>query len=488
MSHESTSAPAFAPAQWDTWINLTADPGTLAETLTGAPPHIKARRAVHFAMTLRDAAAIDAALEELDRHNDQPVCGIRLMALVSRGLYGQVLSTSAVELSSLDPFVVENACDAAFARGMALAEAGDFHGAQAQLLLALRLAQACGMAYRVQHVEMEIGRVRTSMGDPQPQVIIDAMNRLPLSSRRRRWGQRILAEALMSLGDYRAAHAHLVQDCDLAHFTAALLGVDESSRCECPTDRPYTSITAGLWALRRQEAFTAPAVSSSSPQGEYGQLLRAWAMLRTRSMAGQARNLLLGLDARTPDHRAHRSAALIQANALAPAGEDIDLLIHEFNAALRAMSTPDQFLRLLRSIHPECYVLLGMFPGIHAMVAETLPDIPILTGAGISYRFQTHRLPGRANGSPIMVSAAALGRTGPEARPHPQAAQRIREALAALDARAYVNLGVVFRQVVVFRDGTRLARRAKWDAAVERVLSWIDSPGLQSELREGARL
>lgn len=485
MSDPSTAP--YAPSRWDALMNTEFDLNTVEEALKGAPSGLRARRQVFLAMKKPSARAIDEALAALDRVDDTPVRGMRMLAFASLGQYSHVLSLKDAPITKMDEYQIEDACDAAFARAMALVEESEFEEGRAQLYLAERLAQMLGMRHRVQHVRMELARLNMCAGRPMPAMLIEAMALEPLTVKRRAWGIRILAEAQIALGDYRSAATEVAGGkdvgCDMSDWIAALVGHSEQRPAGCAQGE-YREVARALWALRLDQSLTAPASTGNSIQAQYAALLRAWAMLRTRSMSGQARNLLLDFVARTPDHRAHRAAALIQANASNPSlGDDIDALVAEFNAALRGMVRPDEFLALLRAISPEAAVLLGVLPGIHSAAAEAMPEVAILTGQSLAYQFVTHKLPGKTTGSLIMVQSAALGRTGPEARPHPQALQRVRAALADLGVDAYVNLGVTIRSVAAFRDAARASRRGRWDAALERALSWVDSTALQVELR-----
>ncbi len=485
MSDPST--PPYTPSNWDALMNSEFDLEAVERDLKGAPDGLRARRQVFLAMKRPRDRAIDTALAELDRVEDTPVSGMRMLAFASLGQYSHVLSFKDTSLTAVNPYQIEDACDSAFARAMAHVEHSQFEEGRAQLFLAERLAQMLGMRHRVQHVRMELARLNICAGRPNPAMLIESMALETLTTKRRAWGIRTLAEAQIALGDYRTAATEVNKGkesgCDMVSWVNALRGQSPELADQC-IQGEYRDVARALWALRSGQPFTAPASTGNSIQAKYAALLRAWAMLRTRSMSGQARNLLLDFVARTPDHRAHRAAALIQANASTPAlGDDIDALVAEFNAALREMTRPDDFLALLRAINPETAVLLGVLPGIHRAAAETMPEIAMLTGQSLAYQFVTHKLPGKTTGSLIMVQSAALGRTGPEARPHPQALQRVRVALAEMGVDAYVNLGVIIRSVAAFRDAARAARRGRWDSALDRALSWVDSTALQAELR-----
>ncbi|MVN88324.1 hypothetical protein GO986_16380 [Deinococcus sp. HMF7620] len=467
------------PASWDRLLNTTDQPLNLAEMLSSVPAALKARRTLQLVMTTGNPVAIADAISELEKFKDEPVAGVRLMAAVALRHYPHVLATQDAPLTSLDPLAIEDTCDAAFARGMALGEAQQITEALAYLLTALKFAEALQMEYRAQHIEMEIGRLHTVLGDPQPERIINAMGRLPLSARRKYWGERLLASAYIAQGDYAAAAIQLAgQNSDLGGFTAVLLGHEGS----CP-DGPFAGPTTALAALRSGKPFSAPPIPGHSLQADYSALFRAWAMLRTRAMASQARNLLIHRPVRVADQRAHRAAALIQANAVQSLDDDIDHLIVEFNNALAQMPVREHFLRLLRAIQPDAYVLLGMLPGIHQEVAESLPEIAILTGTAITYRHTIHKLPGRDGGGAVLVRAAATGQTGPESRPHPNAHQRIRATVTSLEVSGFVNLGHAIRALAAFRSGARTSRQSVWTEALDRALSWVDSTALREDLR-----
>ncbi|GGB69021.1 hypothetical protein [Deinococcus soli (ex Cha et al. 2016)] len=478
--------PTHSPASWDRLLNTAEHPLSLADTLTQLPATLSARRALQLAITTRDAARISTSVAALEQFKDTPVTGVRLMAAVAMGHYPHILATEESTLSSLDPTALEDACDEAFARGTAHGETQDWPEALAHLRLALKLAEGLGMVYRAQHVDIEIGRLYTALGTPQPQRIINAMERLPLTGRRRAWSERVLAVAYIAQGDYAAAHRQLLShgSTDLTALTAGLLG----QPIEVFPEGIYQAPAQALHALRAGKPLTCPPIPGTGMDARYGALFRAWAMLRTRAMANQARNLLIDCAVRTPDQRAHRAAALIQANAVDALGDDIDHLIAEFNDALNQMTVRKHFLALLRAIHPDAYVLLGMLPGIHQEVAESLPEIAILTGSAVTYQYMVHKLPGRDRGGNVLVMSAVTGHTGPESRPHPSTHQRIRDAVAALGVSTSVNLGHAILALITFRAGARASRLASWTDALDRALAWVDSVTLREDLRAHARL
>lgn len=478
--------PTHHPASWDRLLNTTEQPLELFSQIEGLPGALHARRTLQLELMTRDPKRISDAIAALEQHVDAPLSGGRLMAAASLGHFANVLASEESSLASFDPIAVEDLCDEAFARGVAHVEAQQWTEALAQLHLALKLAEGLGMAYRAQHVDMEIGRLYTALGTPQPQRIINAMARLPLSGRRRTWGERVLAFAYIAQGDYAAAHRQVLGHglTDLTALTATLLG----QPVETFPGGDYQAPTQALHALRTGKPLACPPIPGAGMDARYGALFRAWAMLRTRAMANQARNLLIDCAVRTPDQRAHRAAALIQANAVDALGDDLDQLVEEFNDALNQMTVREHFLALLRAIHPDAYVLLGMLPGIHQEVAESLPEIAILTGSDVTYQYIVRKLPGRDRGGNVLVLSAVTGHTGPESRPHPSTHQRIRDALSELGVSNAVNLGYVILALISFRAGARASRQASWTEALERALAWVDSATLREDLRAHARL
>lgn len=488
IPHETAST----PATWDRLISTSNHPTELVSAIADAPQDLRLRRKVRIAMTTRCKKTINEALDELDRTQDSGAHGLRLLANITLGQYTSILQASERPLTSLDPHAVEDAADGAFARGMALSETRRFTESLAQLHLARTLAQALDMQHRVQHVELEIGRLHTNMGQPDPQLLINAISRAPLSDRRRLWALGLLAESHVALGDYETAATLLARGdqkfSEVQAFTLALLGRHHEAADQLEPRDTYGQVARALWALRLGSPFHAPLSKGASPQSEYGSIVRAWGMLQARPMAAQARTMLLGLTVRTPDQRAHRAAALVRANQLGGFGDDIDDLVAEFNAALNAMTVRGPFLTLLRSLAPETFALLAMLPEMHQEVAESLPEVPLLIGGELSFRYQQHRLPGRSNGSSVMVLAAATGRTGPESRPHPQAAQRIRSILVEMGARDYVNLGGLLRVIKRFSEQARFSRKEAWAAALNRAFAWVDSGALRQEIRDAMGL
>lgn len=123
-----TDLPApYIPAEWDQRLNTTDSPEGLEALLVEAPEAVRARRTVQVVMMVNPPQDIASALTELSRHHVDAVAGVRLMAMVLLGGYAEVLATTDTPLESLNPYVVEDACDAAFARGMALAQSSLFH-------------------------------------------------------------------------------------------------------------------------------------------------------------------------------------------------------------------------------------------------------------------------------------------------------------------------------------------------------------------------
>lgn len=477
-----TSIALAQASEWDRIINEDAPDSLLegADQLSGV---MRLRRLAQIALASNDRERVVELLGLLETEFPEASQGVRLLLLVHLGHYDSVVSAPRPALRSLDPEAIEDACDAAFARAMALVQRHQFEGAAAQLLLARELAGALGMEYRVQLISLEHARLMTNMGQPEPEKFREAMGQKPMSQRRHAWATASLAEAFIALGDYQGADTLLqAQRGDLKAFTAALLGQEVTSH----TDGPYAQLGRAVQMLRTSDGFHVPGITDNSPQAEYAAIFRAWAMLRTRSMASQAYNLLLGLRVYTADQRAHRAAALIYAAALQSGGDEIEALVAEFNDALRAMRVRAPFLELLRSLSPDAYALLGFLPKIHTDLSESLPDIPLLVGTSIAYQYRHIKLPGRASGSLVWVSSAAQGLTGREARPHPQALQRLREALQRLEATQFVNLGSLIRALIHFRDAARLARRPTWNAAIDRALGWLDSEALRQDLHKFA--
>ena len=471
------------PAEWDVALNTTPDVQTLLPQVMEQEHLLCTRRSAQVAMAVGATDMVVRMLGNLEALPPEKTLGVRLMALVHLGQYGSVAACPDQPWTSFTEEDAEDACDAAFARGMALVQLRRFEDASSQLLLARRLAEALGMRHRVQLVALEAARLQTNRGTPDPNSLRSAMGLQPMSRRRHAWATTSLVEALIALGDYESGHMLLeaYEDCGLRVLTSALLGRQGPTGGE----GAYAEIGRSLLALRGEnESFQVPAVTTNSPQAEYAVLFRAWAMLRTRSMAPQAYNLLTALQVYTPDQRAHRAAALIQANAVLGGGDDIEQLVAEFNQALDAMTVRTSFLSLLRCLSADAYALLGFLPKIHRDLSESLPDIPLLVGTSIAYRYQHIKLPGRASGSLVWVNAAAQGLSGREARPHPQALQRLREALQKMEGEAsqFINLGTLVRVLVQFRDAARGVRRPAWNAAVARALGWLDSEALRHDL------
>lgn len=488
------SAADHTPAQWDALLNTTNTPEGLMPQLLPMESTLAARRFLACAVASLDRDVITNALAQIEVLYPGLKCGVRLIALGQLGQPEAIRAAAPLVRDTTAPTDLEDGCDEALARGIAAASLQAYDEAHGQLSVALFLARALGMRHREQHVMLELGRVLTVQGRPDPEMIEQALV-MPIqtSTRRREYGADSLAEACMAVGDYRRAQqlaaTYGAQQSGLWAFTGALLGEEITRnapvrqrlrRSASDREEPYLALSRAVWALRTGAEVSMPPLTPHSPEAEYSSLIRAVAMLRTRNMVRHAHRALDMAQPMTPDQRVWQLAGLVHVAALGGTDLDAGHLMRQFRAALDALRTREFVVPLLRALMPEAFMLLGLLPYAHPDVEDSLAEVPLLTGEGLTHRYQVHKLPGRAAGAAVLVKAAAQGSA---AQVHRQARERLNTALDALGhTSGTVNLGVALRALNVLRHAALPAERAVWEQALAQALTWVDADVLRRDL------
>ena len=471
----------LSPSEWDSLLNTTDDPAQLMTRFDDLSTVHTARRYLMAAVATRKPDIISHALRRVESVYPG-VHGARLLALGQLG-QPEAIQAAPVPERTVSPEELEDACDEALARGISARGLRLFETASAQLTVALFLSKTLGMVHRQQHVMLELAQVLTVQGKPNPEMIEEALA-MPIKTteRRRVYGAEAWAEACMALGDYRTAMQLVMAQpqpyMGLYAFLGAMLGIPETKDAETLKDS-YPLLAKAVWAIREGRGVDMPELTPNSPEAEYGGIFRAVMMLQTRPMFRQARRALQSLAPLTPEQKVWQLAGLIQACAISAGEFNVLQLMEEFAAALDRLRTRDYVLQAMRALMPEAYMLLGLLPAAHPDVEDTLPTLPLLTGECLTYQYRTHKLPGKAAGSAVLVWTAA---TGEDVKIHRMAESRVREKLPELGHSQLLNIGVVLQVLNTFRQASPPAQFDAWDAALHRALEWVDSDVLRRDL------
>lgn len=481
--HALHVADLTSPAAWDRRLNTSNEPARLMSEIDPTESGLHARRYLQAAVATCNLEIVAAALRVFDTQAPAGAEGVRLSALATLRRYEEVRATPLLLPTSTDPAILENVADADLARCIAYSEMGNHAQALAHLQSGRVLASALGMAYRAQWMQIETGRTLTIMGAPAPAQIEEAMNTLPMSARRHRWGRRTLAEAYMAQGEYgRAAEVLLPERCDFWHFASAMIG-DTSSRATLAAAKGgYADLARAVWTLYDRTPMTKLPSFEHYPERGYAQILRARHLVANPALRAQSVGTLasMRLEDLMPDQRA--MMAIIKLGACA---ENADVAVShvaiaELNEALNSLKTLEYVIPLGQVGSPERFALAALVPGAHPELVLRLSDLPILVGEHVQYRSLSIKLPGKAAGGVTMVRAAYHGEM---VHLHTETVRRTRNALAAHDiAHGLVNIGYLLRCLKRFHDAALPEQRGAWVASIDSVLSMIDSRALRTDL------
>lgn len=381
--------------------------------------------------------------------------GARLCALVDLEQFGQVFAFRDNTLPTGDsPFEWFDACNAAFAVGIAAGMLGKAELSYAQLWAARTLACGLGMKHREQLIGIELESMRTVLGDPSPVRIRQAMAMAPMTARRTHRSGIAIAEAHMALGDYTAAMSDAPEGSDLQAFLQALLFRDTA---ELPVASLGDYAPLAL-ALRGQ--MVALPTPTTEPEAGYEILTRAFLLTRSPVTAGQAAAILAARRPRLPDQRLLWAALMWTAlTEGATGGLHPTVILEELAAALDALAKLEDVAQVLRQLLPQAFALFAFMPDAPPIFTTRLMDIPLLTGNHLMYQGQAFKLPGRAGAS--YVAAAARGERN--RKMHPEEKARYTRELAELPLPCEpVNLGWVARALATMMNATSGSEAERW--------------------------
>lgn len=427
--------PLWTPATWDTAMATDAWEDVYQQIKGGGPEAVALR--LLCIQAARDNTQIQEHLDQAQTQIGTLTRGARMCALVALDQWSQVYAMRDDTLPTGDsPMEWFDSCNASFAVGMAAGVLGKAEVSYAHLATTRVLARGLGMTYREQHVGIELEAIRTTLGDPSPARIRQAMEMAPMTARRTHRSRLAMAEAHMALGDYTAALAESPTESDLRGFLEVLLG------------RPTSLLTPDMGdyaplALALSGQHIPLPTLTNEPEASYGALTRAHLLTRSPVTAGQAAAVLAARRPKMPDQRLMWSALMWSAlTEGATAGLHPVVILDEYRAALAALSKVEDVAGTIRRLAPKIFTMLAFIPDAHPIFTAHLMDVPLLAGNHLMYQGQAFKLPGRA-GASVVVTAAAGERPR---KMHPQERARFYDEIERLDLPCEpVNIGWVAR-------------------------------------------
>lgn len=446
------SYPLWTPSTWDAAMATDAWEGVYQQIEAGGAEGAALR--LLCVLASRDMAQIQAHLDQVQAHPGSLSRGARMCALVALDQWGQVYAMRDDALPTGDsPMEWFDACNAAFAVGMAAGTLGKAEISYAHLMTARVLARGLGMTHREQHVGIELEAIRTTLGDPSPARIRQTMEMAPMTSRRAHRSRLAMAEAHMALGDYTAAAAESPADSDLRGFLDVVLG--RSQTLPAPELGDYAPLALALSGQR----IPLPSLTNE-PEASYGALTRAYLLTRSPVTAGQAAAVLAARRPKMPDQRLLWSAMMWAAlTEGATAGMHPTVILDEYRAAIAALSKVDDVAGVIRRLTPRTFAVFAFIPDAHPIFTAHLMDVPLLAGNHLMYQGQAFKLPGRVGAS--LVTDAATGER--VRKMHPQERARLQDDLEELALPCEpVNLGWVARAIAAMYRATSGAEAERW--------------------------
>ncbi|MFC3833447.1 hypothetical protein [Deinococcus rufus] len=481
------------PAQFDT--ALYTQPGTLLQHLSQLPddPVVVARRAM--------AAFITDNQEGVNRSlRDLPIAQGPLFPGVYHllGTLHPAPTLTASPLEELrpagrDPLHLEGLCLHASALAHAQMRAGQIEQALQNLYMAQMIARSLGMTNRAQLLTIEYARVEMLAGRATPE-IIELELRAGMPDRRREWGQRTLAEMLMTHGDYTAAVQALgtpsqdsAMHAALREFAHALLALPTLGEQRVPDAvyRPYWAMARTVRSLQSGENRSHHAVTGlGEPEAGYALLLEALVLGRGRNTGREGARLLQSRSFPVPDQRALRAVltmgAIADGYTLTGVGRSKKVAPWtEYGEAITHLRSESGLLEVMRHLCVDRMALLAFAPTSTLRPGYSLASIPLMAGQVLLYKGEEIRLPGRT-GRVRVLEALGL--------PHEDIQrverQRLRNALTAF-GQPVVNLGWLARGCLRLSIAARVLGdmndAAIWKLGYDKAISMM-TPCVRAEL------
>jgi len=313
------------------------------------------------------------------------------MALVTLKRYAEIVTwKDKIQPLGASPGELFDAANCAFAVAMAAIVFKDKALALVHLHAAHLLASALKMEYRIQHVVLEMQRLRNSIGQPDPEGIQAAMALAPMNERRTRFACSVLAEAYLALGDYVTARQVAPAGSGLATFAAALIG----EHVPAQQQDDYARLASILMEKDSSSFFT----PEYEPELTYAQIIRASRLLHSDARP-QAGAVLASIYPTTPDQQVLWALLVLAAQAdgvrvTVPPTKVMEIL----RTGMATIATPLGLRSLLQQHGPRAMLLLGFMPGAPAPFAGNIPEIPLLVGNAVLWKGRGYPLPGATGG------------------------------------------------------------------------------------------
>lgn len=426
-----------------------------------------------IALALGNTDLMTAALAQLDGVDGPLSRGVKMLLQAELGDYATVLAVDPQPRGCM-PLDLEDAANAQAASSVAHTQSGNYGHAVAHLAVAIAMGHATGMTNRVGMMEIERERLYSLQGVARPEEL-QRLLLAPMSQRRRAWGRRTWAEALMSLGDHQAAlrvlgHPSLDRPPDLAlrAFLHLILGLPVPPLDGAAAEHPYGLLTR---VARQELDVQAIHGFTGEPQRTYAALLEGALLARQDTTLPQSLRAI-GVTAPQRSDQAFLHA-LIWLEAL---GHGIEhprpqSVFEALEAAPDRLRSTQHIMPIAQQILPELTTLLSV-SGYCARLDIRTAHVPLLIGSEVVIGGAHHRLPGRT-GRILVCSALEL----PEKPLGREEMHRLRRRLAEIQAPEPVNMGTVLFLAQGLRRLAAQLRDARltdiWDGASRRIVGML---------------
>lgn len=437
------------PAEFDA---LMSDPTRRAAYHPGNDDLGKVRRAL-LTLAGGDRGQIPEMLAVLEHVQVPPARGVRLMLQATIGDHAEVLAADMAPAGA-GLLELEDTCFVHAAAAVAYAQTGTYEQALRALEVSIAFGRSIGLRNRVSIMEIERERIETLRGTPRPEQIEQLLRR-PMSPRRKDWGRRTWAEALMSLGDYRSALRVLghpsADDRESAALRDFLHVCLQLPRPESRKDLPYSRLASAIVGLEAGAPHQSLLDIEGEPMTTYACLLEACALVRQPGTAVQGARLLGTNTLSRPDQAILQALLWITALANGARHPRPAALFDVLGSTDLRLRTSAPIAGLITRLLPETSLLLSLTPFGNELALRTV-DIPVITGPDLVWRGQHHRLPAQS-GEHVVKEALGL----PVDDLHRQVRKRLNTRLTEIGAPHAINLGQLLTTTLDLQRRSRAA-------------------------------
>lgn len=427
-------------------------------------------RRVQILFAHDSSVAIEDLEAELDRLDEVPTYGTRLMLKIEARLYEEVAAATTDPTSS-DPLDLEESGRAHAMVGVAFRNLERPHRALEHLRASITLAHALNCQSRLDTFQLMWHQARADIEEPDLEGLELLLMRPHLNDRSRHWGQRMKAQALQELGAFDDALRALgpasldtAADAEHREYLHALMGLPALRQPGEPLlnpDAPYVRLALAIWAAREGKRVHLRDLRGQ-PYEAYARLVEARSLLPVKRMAGAVLTILGDRPPRGVGQACVWSIYRLVA-ALREGQSGATLAASDaFRQCIQRLRFKEVAMKLLEELSPE--LKLAFLLGPLAGVVNGLSQMPLLTGQVIVCGGESVRLTGRI-GRALVLDAAH----------HPEAPElsrsersKFRKALIGFKAEKAVNVGGALRYALALYRAAVAAEDADATALWER--------------------